>query len=347
MKEKELEEKIVEFLISGITWPSEYNRLIALVSEELGISKEKTEKMIGKIREKAKIYSAIDRDMKFFFKEETEQKNLTETKDKPEEMGDYKFIGDYELIESISNSLFGWVYKAKRDGKFFALKVGYESAGYRKEDFEKFEETVKIWKSISDIKGVVKIYDAGTTPAPWLAMELCEPLEKPIFLKRIISVVIDILETLEEVHKRGVVHRDLKPTNILMCGKRVKIGDWSRARMGVISAPEKYFEGTIAYAAPEQFIGEWDHRTDIYQVGAILYEMLSGHLPFEGDSEWDISYAILNTAPKPIEGIEEELNNIVFKALEKRKEDRWQSAEEFKRALEGEVMKGYTPKGGI
>ncbi len=335
MKEKELEERIVEFLTGETTWPSEYGRLIAQVAEELDISKEKTEKMMDKIREKAKIYSVINRDMKFFFKEETEQKSAVEIE--AEEMEEYRFIGEYELIEPISNGLFGWVYKAKKDGKLFALKLGYKSSGYRKEDFENFEETVKIWKSISDIKGVVKIYETGTSPAPWVAMELCKPLKKPRSIKRAIHIAIDVLKTLEEVHKRGIVHRDLKPTNILRCGKRVKIGDWEMGRIFIISAPTEYFEGTVLYAAPEQIVGKKyggiDWRTDIYQVGAMLYEMLAGRPPFEGEDISEIINAILSESPEPIEGIDEELNDVVLKALEKKKEDRWQSASDFERAM--------------
>jgi serine/threonine protein kinase len=160
------------------------------------------------------------------------------------------------------------------------------------------------------------------------------PIKK---LQDAISYGLQICEALEEAHAKGVIHRDIKTGNIMVNAKnQVKVMDFGLAKLkGSLKITKTSSTiGTLAYMAPEQIEGEEvDARSDIFSFGIVLYEMLTGHLPFRGEHEAAIMYSIVNEVPEPLQhylpDAPSELMHIIDRALEKDREDRYQSIHEM------------------
>ncbi len=177
---------------------------------------------------------------------------------------------------------------------------------------------------------IVMEYVEGESLKEWMAREAL-PME------RVIEVAFAICEGLSAAHRAGVVHRDIKPANILIRQDgRVKIVDFGLAKFQDREKLTKSatLMGTVSYMSPEQILRhEADHQSDIFSFGVVLYEMLAGQLPFRGEYEATIIYAILNELPPPITqcrpGVPERLQNIVGKALAKDRNSRYQHIDDL------------------
>ena len=156
----------------------------------------------------------------------------------------------------------------------------------------------------------------------------------PLKLDEALNVAIQAAEGLREAHEKGIIHRDVKSANIMVTEKgQCKIMDFGLAKLagGIQLTRSGTSMGTVAYMSPEQARGEEvDHRTDIWSLGVVLYEMLTGQLPFKGDYDQAVIYSILNTDPQPISGVPAELSAklevMLDKALAKCPDSRYQSA---------------------
>ena len=150
------------------------------------------------------------------------------------------------------------------------------------------------------------------------------------------SIVIEVCKGLEHAHSKKVIHRDMKPGNVML-GKdgAVKIADFGLARLchdSIARMTSQLSTGTLQYMSPEQLDGEIGESSDLYALGITLYEMLAGDPPFVTG---EITAQIRNKVPKPIEGVSPELNGIVLKCLEKKKENRFASVRELREELDG------------
>jgi TolB-like protein/tetratricopeptide (TPR) repeat protein len=173
----------------------------------------------------------------------------------------------------------------------------------------------------------------------------------PMELHEAIDVVTQICCGLAEAHRAGIVHRDIKPANLLLTRSGVvKILDFGLAKLAGfgIATQTGMISGTVAYMSPEQVQGqELDHRTDIWSIGVVLYEMLTGQRPFRGDNLLSISHAIAMSQPQMLggarPGVSPDLERIVARVLAKRPNDRYQSVEELIADLHGTPRTG-TPR---
>ena len=156
-------------------------------------------------------------------------------------------------------------------------------------------------------------------------------------LQTIIDIAIQIAEALNAAHKKNVIHRDIKSENIMVTETgQIKVMDFGLAKLkGSIKLTKTSSTvGTVAYMSPEQARGEQiDHRTDIWSLGVVLYEMISGELPFKGDYESAVFYSILNEDPASITGLRTgvpmELERIINKALTKNPDERYQHVDDL------------------
>ncbi|MFQ5640107.1 MAG: protein kinase [bacterium] len=164
----------------------------------------------------------------------------------------------------------------------------------------------------------------------------------PLAIEEAIGIAIQTVQGLSKAHSQNIIHRDIKPANIMITHDGVvKILDFGLAKLAGQSRLTKASTtmGTVAYMSPEQTHGEEvDRRTDIWSLGVVLYEMLTGKLPFKGDYEQAVVYSILNEEPQPLttsrSGLSNELENIVSTCLKKDPLDRYQQAEEVIRDLQ-------------
>ncbi|MBO8183446.1 MAG: PEGA domain-containing protein [Archaeoglobus sp.] len=287
-----------------------------------------------------------------------------------------ELLKKYQPLEFLGEGGFAKVFKVKRksDGKIIALKLSNLD-----EKAKKFlMKEMKAWKLLNH-PNIVKLYNAYTDPIPHLEIEYVEGVKigdkvvrdlgsypKPVGEEQAIKFVKDIAKGLKHAHSKNVFHRDLKPQNILLKSDLTpKITDWGLAKVGAVSTTATTTKGlTLLYAAPEQVdeetYGHTDHRTDIYQLGMIFYELLTGKLPYDGSTPSAIMAKLTNpnVKPKLPSQVSESLakyDNIFKKLLAKRKEDRYQSIDEFlndielleklekeKKALKEEIQKTKT-----
>jgi len=179
----------------------------------------------------------------------------------------------------------------------------------------------------------------------------------PLETDEALDIAIQVAEGLEEAHKKGVIHRDIKSANIMVTEKgQAKIMDFGLAKIAgrTLVTRERTTMGTVAYMSPEQARGEAvDHRTDIWSFGVVLYEMLSGQLPFKGERESSVMYSIEHKEPKPLKDIKPdipaELEQVVGKALTKNPQGRYQRIGDLIDDLDS-ISKGFVPpkiKAGI
>jgi len=262
------------------------------------------------------------------------------------------FAERYEVLEELGKGGMGEVYRVK-DKKLdeeIALKVLKTEIAADKGMIERFKNELKFARKIAH-RNVCKMYDLNEEEGmPYITMEYVkgEDLKSLIRKKEkltegeVITIAKQVCEGLAEAHGLGVVHRDLKPQNIIIDEKsNAKIMDFGIARS--IEAPgitqTGVIIGTPDYISPEQAEGEEvDRRSDIYSLGVILFEMVTGSVPFRGDTAFSVALKHKTEAPqyprKLNPQVSEDLSRLILKCMEKDKEKRYQSAREAHSALD-------------
>ena len=263
-----------------------------------------------------------------------------------------KTISHYKIIEEIGRGGMGMVYKAE-DTKLkrtVALKFLPSEFTHDQESKERFTREAHAASAL-DHNNICTIHEIDETDdgqlfivmACYEGKTLKEKIkDHKLKTKEAIDIAMQIAKGLQRAHKKGIIHRDIKPANIFITNDgNVKILDFGLAKLAGRAQLTKDSStlGTVAYMSPEQISGEEvDHRSDIWSLGVVLYEMLTGDLPFKGDYEQAIMYSILNEDPTHDLKYKDELSNhlesILKKVLKKNPDDRYQSITEIQSDLE-------------
>lgn len=259
-------------------------------------------------------------------------------------------LGRYQIVREIARSN-DIVYEAidPAIGRRVALKelqvppnlVGAQ----RRERVERFYREAKAAGSLSH-PNIVIIHEVGEDRGRhFIAMEFLEgqtlrevlQVQGPLPLPQVVQIVSEVASALDYAHDHGVIHRDVKPDNVyLLTDGRIKLTDFGIARLmfeANLTADGQVF-GTPSYMSPEQVAGKpIDPRSDIFSLGVMLYEMLSGRKPFPGDSVITITYNIMHQEPLPLPGLAPAVQRVVLRALAKDPQQRYRTAGELAREL--------------
>jgi serine/threonine protein kinase/Flp pilus assembly protein TadD len=251
----------------------------------------------------------------------------------------------YKILEKLGEGGMGVVYKAedKKLKREVAIKFLPHHISVNEDERKRFEIEAQAAASLNH-PNISTIYSIETyDKVTFIVMEFIDGKELkekiksgPVEINEAVKIISQIAEGLKAAHKKGIVHRDIKSSNIMINNEgAVKIMDFGLAKVGTSNITKVGLTiGTAAYMSPEQATNEdVDYRSDIWSLGVILYEMLTGKLPYKGEFEQAIIYSILNEEPEPVSKIRNEiplkLEQILFKTLSKEKEKRYQSAEDF------------------
>ena len=254
-----------------------------------------------------------------------------------------KTISHYKILSELGKGGMGVVYKAQdlKLQRLVALKFLPSNSLGNEEAKARFLREARAAAALQH-PNICTVYEIDEVDGQtFIAMaylegdELTKSIEKgPLSVERLLDIAIQVGRGLQEAHSKGVVHRDIKPANIMdtTSGQAVLM-DFGLAQLASAASKltrEGTTVGTSAYMSPEQTTGEkLDHRTDIWALGVVLYEMATGQVPFQGHYEQAILYSILNEPPEPITavrtGVPPELERIVNKCLAKRAGERYQT----------------------
>jgi hypothetical protein len=248
----------------------------------------------------------------------------------PPELADRYTSVDFLGMGGISH-----VFRAMRlkDGKTVAVKIPIrfdETTG------KSFMKEILAWEGLRH-PNIVEITEVNILPIPYVEMEFLKSvladLKTPLPVREAAEIITGVANGLAYAHEQGIIHRDIKPQNILLDSNGVpKISDWGMSRLIGSSAIPTIAGFSLAYAAPEQIspgrFGETDERTDIYQLGVVFYELVTGKLLFPGDDLAEASNAIISKMPVPpseVNPLARPIDSIILKCLQKDPGDRYQS----------------------
>ncbi|MET0681119.1 MAG: serine/threonine-protein kinase [Burkholderiales bacterium] len=272
-------------------------------------------------------------------------------------------LGRYEILGELGRGAMGVVYRARDPiiDRVVALKTinlaltGAALASFEERFFQEARSAGRL-----NHPNIVTIYDAGKADGvAYIAMEFLEgtPLREildehpPLSIPRILETVAQVARGLAYAHENGVVHRDIKPANVIVLrNRRPKITDFGIARLGEADGVGSERAGSPKYMSPEQIRGDvtLDGRSDVFSLGTVLYEMLTGKAPFAGETVTDIMQSVLEyTPPVPsvVDGhVPPELDGVVMRMLAKRPDDRYPSARSLFRELR-RVDENFTARG--
>jgi eukaryotic-like serine/threonine-protein kinase len=281
-------------------------------------------------------------------------------------------LGQYEILSPVGAGSMGEVYRA-RDTQLdreVAIKVLPDLVSSSRDRLLRFEQEAKAAAALNH-PNILAVYQMGSHEGvPYLVSELLEGKtlaeairRGPLPLRKTLDYGIQIAQGLAAAHERGIVHRDLKPDNLFVTKEgRVKILDFGLAKLpekketSIAQAPTVTLPGvamgTVGYMSPEQVRGQpTDHRTDIFALGAILYEMVMGTRSFHKPTEADTISAILNEEPPAISQLSPEtpvgVERVIRRCLEKNPEQRFQSASDLAFALEALLDPSSSTSSGI
>ncbi|UCG53271.1 MAG: protein kinase [Candidatus Latescibacterota bacterium] len=259
-------------------------------------------------------------------------------------------ISHYRILETLGEGGMGVVYKAE-DTK---LKRTVALKFLRAQDFGSAEHRDRFIREAQtaaalDHPNICTIYEIDEADSEiFISMAFVDGVNLkniirsgPLDIEEALSIAIQVARGLESAHERGVIHRDIKSSNVMVTKERcVKITDFGLARIagGEQISKTTTDVGTASYMSPEQGRGEVvDHRTDIWSLGVVMYEMLTGELPFKGEYDPAVVYSLLNDEPAPVTRLRPdvpvELEAIIKRAMEKDPQNRYQNASEMIAAL--------------
>ena len=267
-------------------------------------------------------------------------------------------LGPYEVLSPLGAGGMGEVYRAK-DGRLnrtVAIKILSDASAADADRRERFEREAKAISAL-DHPNICPLYDVGEHEGTYFLVMPC--LEGETLADRLgkgalpidqaIKHAIEIATALDAAHRHGIIHRDLKPANIMLTKTGVKLLDFGLAKLKRVQGPLGdttlvkgtgigTLLGTMPYMAPEQVEGrEVDARSDIFSLGAVIYEMVTGHRAFKGESPASVIGAILKDQPASIASVQPvapaALDHVVMTCLAKEPDERWQSAADIARQL--------------
>ena len=273
-------------------------------------------------------------------------------------------LPEYKITHILGTGGFAKVYRAiGHGGKKVALKIPKTDDIFETMDVEvinRFKSEAELWMRLEH-PNIVALHSGKTEPLPHMAMELMEGGNLKQLMKNhtltvgeAVHIMEQVLKGLSFAHRMASVHRDLKPENILFTSDGVaKITDWGIGKFMASAGKSQSvgIKGTLDYCAPEQYdrreYGKVDWQTDIFQMGVMFYEMLTGENPFEGEDFADCMGKVLRYSPEPPSSINpeipEELNDVILGAIKKKKENRWDSGavmlNELRRVISGKKSK--------
>ena len=252
----------------------------------------------------------------------------------------------YTEIKYIGRGGIAWVFSARRksDAMMVAVKI---PISFDEMTGKSFLNEIAAWETLRH-PNIVKVTAVNILPVPFVEMEYVpdalEAIEKPIPVWKAVHLIRGIADGLKYAHEQGFIHRDIKPHNILLDKDFVpKITDWGMSKVLANEVKKSSIAGfSLSYAAPEQVspseFGRTDERTDIYQLGVVFYELVTGSVPFGGESIVEVGNAILREQPIPPSEFNSDaavVEKIILKCLEKDPAKRYQSSAELLDALHG------------
>ncbi len=259
-------------------------------------------------------------------------------------------IGNYTLIKPLGEGGFGEVWLAENHNNPSSEKVAIKLPRKEQIDLQAVKDEIFNWTLSGKHKNILPIIECETFGnqiaivsefAPDGSLQDWLKKHRVFSVADAVEIIIGILDGLTHLHNRKIIHRDLKPDNVLFQGRTPRLTDFGISRALPVGSKSATISGTMSYMAPEAFDGKRNKQTDIWSVGVILYQLLSGNLPFPQREQTELMGAIVMREPNALsDSVPPDVQNIVKKSLAKSPSERFQTADKMKDDLK-EILRTW------